>query len=261
MGKISIIIPTYNRKAKIIRAIDSVLSQTVKPHEILICDDGSTDGTEVLVRQIRNTRIRWVPGKHTGLPAVPRNRGVQLAKGDWIAFLDSDDWWEKNKLEKQFQLIKKLQVKAVCSNAYIVNPHSDKKERLYFSKTDVKNVFGFNELLTTNYVICSSFLVEKRLVIECGMFPEEPTLKAIEDYALWLRISTKTKIGYSKTPLVHYFNNPDNSIRTVWQNVTLQKKVILRNLYAWLIGNSNKNNRNALFIIKTLVRYIENMVF
>lgn len=258
MKTISVIIPTWNRRKTIKKAILSVLNQTMPPFEILVCDDGSTDNTFEMVKSLVNPKVKWIAGKHSGLPAVARNRGIKESKGDWLAFLDSDDWWEKDKLERQLKLVKKLQVKAVCSNAYVVNLHSDKKERLYFLKAEVKNVFGFNELLKTNFVICSSIFVEKRLIIECGGFPEEPTLKAIEDYALWLRISTKTKIAYSNKPLVNYFNDSDNSIRSVWQNVKLQKKMILKNLFKWL---TRRNNINVLFIIKTMVQHIRNVVF
>lgn len=231
------------------------------PFEILVCDDGSTDNTFEIVKSLNNPKVKWIAGKHPGLPAVVRNRGIKESSGEWLAFLDSDDWWEKDKLERQLELIKKLQVKAACKNAYIVNPHSGKKEGLYFSNREIKDVFGFNELLKTNFVICSSFFVEKRLVEECGGFPEESTLKAIEDYALWLRLSTKTKIAYSNKPLVNYFNDPDNSIRSVWQNVKLQRKLVLWDLFKWLTRNANKNNKNVLFIIKTLAQCIRNVAF
>jgi len=261
MNTVSVIIPTWNRGKTIKKAILSVLSQTIPPFEIIVCDDGSIDNTFEIVKSLNNSKVRWVSGKHSGLPAVVRNRGIKESKGEWLAFLDSDDWWEKDKLERQLELVKKLQVKAACSNAYIINPHNLEKEGLYFSKREIKDVFGFNELLITNFVVCSSFFVEKRLVMECGGFPEEPALKAIEDYALWLRVSTKTKIAYSNKPLINYFNDPDNSIRNVWQNVKLQKKMILKDLFKWFIKNFDKNHKQVLFIIKALMQYVKNAAF
>ena len=258
METVSVIIPTWNREKTIKRAVFSALNQTIPPFEILICDDGSTDNTFEIVKSLNNPKVKWIAGKHSGLPAVVRNRVIKESKGKWLAFLDSDDWWEKDKLERQLELVKKLQVKAVCSNAYVINSLNGKKERLYFSDREIKNVFGFNELLKTNFIICSSMLIEKRLVEECGGFPEEQTLKAIEDYELWLRISTKTKIAYSNKPLVNYFNDPNNSIRNVWQSIKLQKKLILKDLFKWLTRNINKN---ILYIIKTLAQYIRNIVF
>ncbi|MFH1827621.1 MAG: glycosyltransferase [bacterium] len=238
MGKISIIIPTYNRKAKIIRAIDSVLSQTVKPYEILICDDGSDDGTEMLVRQIRNTRIKWVPGKHTGLPAVPRNRGVQLAKGDWIAFLDSDDWWKEDKLEKQLIFAKQNKLLAMCSNAFLIRKQNNFGKLLNFSK----NVIAFTDLLDTNFVICSSAIIHRSLFKKCEGFPEDPSLKAIEDYALWLRIATQTYFGYVREPLV-YYNDDIHSVRTKGpQTLIEQKEIVYNNFLLWIKHKNNLTN-------------------
>lgn len=237
MINVSVIIPTWNREQLIKNAIVNALNQTVSPLEILICDDGSTDDTFETVKSLNNSKIKWISGEHSGLPAVVRNRGIRESKGEWLAFLDSDDWWEKDKLERQLELVKKLQVKAVCSNAYVVNPQSGKKEGLYFPEAKIKEIIGFSKLLRTNQVICSSMLVDKQLVMDCGGFPEDSALKAIEDYALWLRLSTKTKIGYSNKPLVNYFNDPGNSIRKVWSNARLQKKIVLRNFLKWFLGN------------------------
>lgn len=237
MINVSVIIPTWNRVSTIKRAIDSALNQSISVLEVLVCDDGSTDNTFEIVKSLNNPKIKWISGEHSGLPAVVRNRGIRESKGEWLAFLDSDDWWEKDKLERQFELVKKLQVKAICSNAYVINPHSNKGERLYFSNKEVKDVFGFNELLTNNSIICSSMLADKQLVMDCGGFPEDSALKAIEDYALWLRLSTKTKIGYSNMPLVNYFNDPGNSIRKVWSDARLQKKIVFRNFLKWFLRN------------------------
>jgi len=256
-----VIIPTWNRANLLKRAIQSTLNQSLPPLEILVCDDGSTDNTCEIVKSLNNPKVRLIIGQHSGLPAIVRNRGIKESRGEWLAFLDSDDWWEKDKLKKQLKLIKRTQIKAVCSNACVINSHIGKKERLYFPKAEVNNVFGFNELLTNNFIICSSFFVEKRLVEECGGFPEEPTLKAIEDYALWLRLSTKTKVAYSDKPLVNYFNDYENSVRNVWQNVKLQKKMVLQNFLKWLIKNFNKDNKQTIFLIKALIQYARDVAF
>lgn len=260
MENVSVIIPTWNRKKTLRKAIKSALSQTLSVFEVLVCDDGSTDDTYQAIKSIKDKRVKWISGKHTGLPAVVRNRGIKRSKGDWIAFLDSDDWWEKDKLEKQLELVKKLQVKAVCSNACVVNFLNGKKERLYFSKAEVKDVFGFNELLATNLIICSSFIGEKNLIIESGGFPEDPKLKAIEDYALWLRLSTKTKIAYCSESLVRYSNDPDNSIRRVCNDVKLQKKAVLKNFLKWSFQKLIYNRKQIAYIIFSLMKYAKEMV-
>lgn len=95
---ISVIIPTYNGENFIAEAIESVLSQTVKPGEIIVVDDGSNDRTEAIVANL-NGDIRFISQQHTGAPAAGRNRGVNEASGNYIAFLDQDDIWPLNALE------------------------------------------------------------------------------------------------------------------------------------------------------------------
>ncbi len=229
MGKISVIIPTYNRKNIILRAIDSVLAQTEKPYEILICDDGSTDGTEALVRQIKDKRIKWIRGKHTGLPAVPRNKGIRESKGEWIAFLDSDDWWFPTKLEKQLVLAQQNGLLAVSSNAFVMRKWNNTAEMLQFKK----KVITFQDLIDTNYIICSSAVIHRSLLQTCDGFPEDPSLKAIEDYALWLRVAVKTSFGYIREPLL-YYNYDNTSVRSKGpQTLMEQKEIVQKDFLRW----------------------------
>ena len=250
MGKISVIIPTYNREDTILRAIDSVLDQTVEPHEILVCDDGSTDGTETLVKRMKDKRIRWISGKHTGLPAVPRNKGITESKGEWLAFLDSDDWWFPTKLEKQLALAQQKGLLAVSSNAVLVHRQNDYKKLLNFKK----NVITFNDLVNTNYVICSSTIIHSSLLKKCIGFPEDSSLIAIEDYTLWLRIATQTPFGYIREPLA-YYNDDDISIRSkAPQTIVEQKKRVFTNFLMWgKRKNISADYRNE---IETALNYL-----
>lgn len=97
--QVSVVIPTYNRENTIESSVRSALNQTYPVEEVLVCDDGSTDHTESIVRSIEDDRVKWLPGRHWGRPAPPRNRGLQVATGQWLAFLDSDDEWDNNKVE------------------------------------------------------------------------------------------------------------------------------------------------------------------
>ena len=99
---ISVIIPTYQRRDKLKITLKSVLSQTYTNYEVLIMDDGSNDGTKEMVNSLNDSRIFYNWQKNTGGPAKPRNNGIKIAKGDWIAFLDDDDVWKENKLERRF---------------------------------------------------------------------------------------------------------------------------------------------------------------
>lgn len=90
---VSVIIPTWNRELRLKKTIESVLVQTLFPLEILVCDDGLTDNTFEIVKSLNHSKVKWILGEHSGLPAVARNRGIRESKGEWLAFLDSDDWW------------------------------------------------------------------------------------------------------------------------------------------------------------------------
>src|SRR5579864_4301805 len=104
MKLVSVIIPTFNRAFLLRQTLESVLHQTYQPTEIIVVDDGSTDETQHVVRQA-SSDIRYVQQSHQGHDGVARNRGITSSSGDYIAFVDSDDLWEPNKLAKQMTLL------------------------------------------------------------------------------------------------------------------------------------------------------------
>src|ERR1019366_10028396 len=113
--KVSVVIPTYNRAAAVPRAIESVLAQTVTGLEVIVVDDGSSDGTGQILGEMFGDRIRYYAQANHGV-SVARNKGVEEARGEWIAFLDSDDLWEKEKLEWQFKALERFSTR--CSGCY-----------------------------------------------------------------------------------------------------------------------------------------------
>ncbi|CAG5007968.1 hypothetical protein DYBT9275_04166 [Dyadobacter sp. CECT 9275] len=229
---VSVIIPTWNRASTITRAILSVLNQTKDVKEIIICDDGSTDNTLDIVRDIADPRIRWLSGIHSGLPAVPRNRGLFEAKGEWIAFLDSDDEWLPRKIESQLALISKTKNLAACSNAFRITANNQDFSNSYFDN-DTVLLLDLKQLLKINKVICSSALFHSSLISKLEGFPENHNLRAIEDYALWLRLACLTPIAYHPAPLLRYYDDPSNSIRKEDSNAGLQKNQVLSDFHAW----------------------------
>src|SRR5882672_1834830 len=101
----SIVIPTYNRAAKLKLTLDSVIAQTFTDFEVLVMDDGSSDNTREMVESFRDSRIRYQWAPNSGGPATPRNRGIDAAVADWICFLDADDRWYPDKLRRVAQVI------------------------------------------------------------------------------------------------------------------------------------------------------------
>lgn len=188
--EVSVIIPTYNRKNFLKEAILSVLNQNYMHFELIIYDDGSNDGTDELIRSFKKFYdIKYIFSHENRGPSYARNRAVENAKGKFIAFLDSDDLWTKNKLKIQMEYMKKNNC-SICQteeiwirNGKIVNP---------MIKHTKPSGFIFERCLDLCVVSPSSVMIEKKLFLDSGGFDE--SLPACEDYDLWLRLSLKTPI-------------------------------------------------------------------
>lgn len=244
--------PTFNREEKLFYTIKSVLAQTFENFELLICDDGSTDNSQKMVKAFTDKRIRWFSGTGSGGPATPRNRGISEAQGEWLAFLDSDDQWLYHKLEKQLEIVNRENVKAVCTNAFVMR-NNQLQEKPYFNFHDDK-LYKFDDIVSTNYVICSSMLIHHSIAKKMAGFPEERKFRAIEDYVLWLSASMMTDIYYLNEPLIIYRDEPYDSIRGLYiederikhrrvimevfrriKNLKTQKKFYAKSIVSFLI--------------------------
>ena len=207
---VSVIIPTWNRAHTLEAAVRSALAQSHPPIEVLVCDDGSEDGSRACVEGIGDGRVHFLAGAHCGKPALVRNRGIASARGEWLAFLDSDDTWQAEKLALQLRQATTLRCLAACSDAHRVLPDGRTRGVLLgLSETRL----SLRRLLRSNFVICSSALIHRSLLERTGGFPEDAALVAAEDYALWLRVATLTDFALVASPLVGYRDDPAASIR------------------------------------------------
>ena len=228
---VSVIIPTWNRAHTLIAAIQSALTQTPAPLEVLVCDDGSQDDSRSLVSEINDPRVRWIDGPHSGGPAVPRNRGLAASRGEWIAFLDSDDRWLPGKLAAQLDLARRLDVLAACGNAIRVLPGGTCAGAL-LEQCAPRLTFG--RLLRGNLVVCSSAMFHRALLPKVGSFPEATELVALEDYALWLRVTTFTDFAFVGEPCVAYADDPSASIRSAdARNACSQQAQVREDYLRW----------------------------
>ena len=141
----SVVIPTYNRASKIRRAVESVLAQSYENFEILVMDDGSTDNTAEVVASFADPRITYRWDKNFGGPARPRNRGIALAKGEWICFLDADDWWTVDKLQICFDCINE-KVDLVPISIFVNKETAQKLKKIEDKNRVLRNSF-FNRLI------------------------------------------------------------------------------------------------------------------
>ena len=193
---VSVIIPTYNRKSLLKRALRSVSSQMFVPQEIIVVDDGSSDGTKDWVLE-RFPYVRYIYQDNFGVSSA-RNAGIKEAKGSWIAFLDSDDEWMPNKLEQQKRVINSSQEAWLCHTNEIwirngVRVNQMKKHQKYGG--DV-----FENCLDICRISPSSVLIKKEVFAMVGLFDE--SLKVCEDYDLWLRITAILPVIFLDQPLI-----------------------------------------------------------
>ncbi|MGZ3861909.1 MAG: glycosyltransferase family 2 protein [Bacteroidia bacterium] len=230
MEKISVIIPTFNREGTLLRAVNSALQQTHAVHEILVCDDGSTDNSKKLIAELNNPVVKWLDCGTNGRPSIPRNKGIVASSGDWIAFLDSDDEWLPNKIEIQLAFVTADKTEFCSTNAFRIVEGKNLGPYFHFTKERLT----FINYLQNNLSICSSVLVKRSLLENTSLFPEGKEYKAIEDYALWLRLLLKTEASYVKEPLVNYYDSPQTSVRTNYTDVWALRKVIFEGLQQWM---------------------------
>lgn len=194
--RISVIIPTYNRANFVLEAVQSVLQQTVKPHEIIVVDDGSTDNTKhVLKPWIKN--INYIHQNNKGVSAA-RNVGINTAKEEWLAFLDSDDLWKPKKIEKQVLAIQQNKQYQICyTNEEWRNNGQWKNPKKIHQKYAG---WIYNKCLPLCIISPSSVLIHKDIFNKIGLFDEQ--LPACEDYDLWLRMSLQYPVLFLDERLI-----------------------------------------------------------
>ena len=185
---ISVVIPTYNRADLIPKAIQSVLDQTYQNWELIIIDNYSDDGTKEVIDSFRDPRISMILIPRTGSVAASRNMGVRHSKGEWIAFLDSDDWWFTTKLSSVCEVMQR-NPDLIYHDLQIVSGPNDAKSHRKTKSRKLKDPIFLDLLLNGNDIALSSVVVRKSIFMKVNGMNESPTFFAIEDYEIWLRIA------------------------------------------------------------------------
>ena len=210
--RISVIIPVYNGERFITESLDSALNQTLRPFEIIVVNDGSTDGTETIVeRYIKQFGdiIHYIYQINKGISGA-YNTGIAAAHGECIAFLEQDDLWEIDKLEKQTRFLEK---NPDCAMVYtpvnILREGNVSKVKARFDKKPTKHKYDFADFIVKNRVRnCSSVLLRKSALEEVGGFNE--VLRLAFDYDLWLRLLVNHAICVIEEPLTIYRVHENN---------------------------------------------------
>ena len=196
MESVSVIIPSHNRAHCLSRCLASVLAQTRAADEIIVINDGSSDGTEALIaREYPETRL--ISQEHKGVSAA-RNAGIRESRGNWLAFLDSDDTWFPNKLERQLQEVESAPGKNLVHTNELwvrngVRINQKRKHRKYGG-------WIFRHCLPVCIISPSSVMIHRRVFDQVGPFDE--TMPVCEDYDLWLRICARMPVAFIDEPLI-----------------------------------------------------------
>lgn len=202
--KISVIMPVYNSEVFIKKAIESVISQTFTDFEFIVVDDGSIDNTENIIKNFKDLRIKYNKIPHSGCPAIPRNFGINRSKGKYIAFLDSDDAWHNQKLERQLPHLQIPKIIGVASNAiFIAETQYYRKINLARSRLGYVD-YQYSDILNHSPIITSSLIVKKEILKHTGLFDENRDFCFIEDWELWLRMTRYGLFRILEKPLLSY---------------------------------------------------------
>jgi glycosyltransferase involved in cell wall biosynthesis len=215
--KVTVVIPTYNRATKVRNAIESVLTQTVSDLEVIVVDDGSSDDTGKILAEIYGDRIRYYAQPNQGV-SVARNKGVEEARGEWIAFLDSDDLWEKEKLELQFKALERMG--PPCGGCYTdtrLFNHPETRTLFQLAEKSYRHegIMGVNKdvlrLLVRPggagmVVHLSSLLARADVMRKVGGF--DPKLLYSQDSEFMFRLALLTSFCYVNRPLVWFDRSP-----------------------------------------------------
>ncbi|MBR2170351.1 MAG: glycosyltransferase family 2 protein [Alistipes sp.] len=224
ISEFSVVIPLYNKAAEIERTLGSVLRQSVKPREIIVVDDGSTDGSAEIVERMASPIVRLVRQANAGVSAA-RNRAIEMATGRWIALLDGDDWWREDYLLQMARLIERYPDCGAYGSGFYV----DNGRGLVVGDTpQIEGVVNFFEESMRRYVLIpSATIVRRDLVMQLGGFPVG--MRMGEDQYLWTRIARVADVAFTPTANVVYLRAASNRSASIYRPE--QSEFSLEDLY------------------------------
>lgn len=209
---VSVIIPTYNRADLLPETLQSVLGQTLADLEVIVVDDGSTEDIAGVVEAMADSRLRYIKNRRTGLPAAGRNVGIRAAKADLLAFVDSDDLWLPEKLERQKRHLDEHPEVQWCFTHYNFFDHaSGAVEHNPPPVIPPPGPQRHARLLGYNFVGSPTVLVRRELLERTGLFDEALELRFVEDWELWLRLEAASPGAFLPRALALYRRHPANS--------------------------------------------------
>jgi teichuronic acid biosynthesis glycosyltransferase TuaG len=220
---VSVVIPTFNHAPLLKRALDSVVAQTYSDWEAIVVNNFSTDETIDVVNSFKDDRIKLVNFKNNGIIASSRNRGIKLAQGKFVAFLDSDDNWYPNKLEKCIDHAMHGAT-LVCHGEMWINSDLSTREVMYgpVSRADYQSL-----LFRGNCISTSTTFIETELLRSVNGFDESAEIITAEDYDLWMRLAATQPTTVFIPEILGEFHRLSNSASSaVLRNLSSEKAVL-----------------------------------
>ena len=207
---VSVVLAVYNAAWCIERALDTVMAQSAPPLEVIVCDDGSSDGTADLVERRYGVRVRVMRLPHQNASAA-RIPGLAAASGDWLAFLDADDWWAPQKLERQLEFLEKHpEVRWLTSDGEYISDDGVIRESWlsdYFEPVRDRVGDLFEPLARRCYPLMSSMLVDRNAYQQIGGM--DPRIVYSHDFDLWLRLAARFPGAVMADRLISYWSHPN----------------------------------------------------
>ena len=209
MPKVSVNIPCYNSGRFIKETLESVLAQTYGGFEVIVLDDGSTDDTAGIVKSFSDTRIKYFYQENAGL-AETRNKAIALSSGEYIAFLDHDDLWLPEKLEKQMDFLEKNTGTGLLFSDFYLLKDGRREKTTYFGNCAPKRGHIFENLLfdEATFICISTTVMRRDIFDKIGYFKKE--FKSGEECDLFLRVAKDYELDYIDEPLAAYRLHPGN---------------------------------------------------
>ena len=261
--KFSIIIPLYNKAPYIRKALESVLAQTYADYELIIIDDGSTDGSAEIAeailqdpasRLIASSPHRLIRQANSGVSAA-RNNGVSQASGDYIAFLDADDWWESTYLERMAQLIENYPKAGLYASNYYYH-----KDSVNIIKVDIPTgYFNYPKEYFKNFAMpvwTGATVIPRKVYDEMGGFPVG--IKLGEDFLLWAKIALRYKVAFLNQPLAYYNNTLPPNHRATYHLYKPEEHMLFRLELAFSNGDKANGTNDECIVDNVKCNEMEN---